>query len=234
MKYFFIFHKICDDEDTFETVSYSEFELFCSKAYEFNCRSTVSEIVLTFDDGLASDLTARKVAASHGLETIHFIVPSLINSDGYLSIENIKFLVSSGAKIGSHSYKHVNLNLLSSSDLTDDLNLSKAWFHQMLGFQPSDISLPYGKATRKVLKQVSRYYKNIYTSGIYNKEVNTTPRYGINKNNISSDLEFLIKDYNSSARKIRYFLKEIFIGVFGDSFYFSIRKVVSVLEKNNS
>ena len=74
MKYYFLFHKICDDDESFESISQIEFEHFCSAAAKFNKRCSVSEIIITFDDGFKSDLVEYKIARLYGLKTIHFIV----------------------------------------------------------------------------------------------------------------------------------------------------------------
>ena len=162
MRYFFIFHKICNYDKDFETISHGEFERFCEAASRFNQKCSSSEIILTFDDGFKSDVDAYKTAKTYGLQTLHFVVPNYVGKLDYMTVQDILNLVKIGAVIGSHSYSHSNLNLLSAADLENDLQLSQAWILKNLGYKTPYISVPYGKARKSVIKQISKYYEFIF------------------------------------------------------------------------
>ncbi|HYR95514.1 MAG TPA: polysaccharide deacetylase family protein, partial [Candidatus Binatus sp.] len=62
---------------------------------------------LTFDDGHASDYTeAFPVLAELGLRATFFVVPTLVDTPGHVTWQQLREMVAGGMEIGSHSLTH--------------------------------------------------------------------------------------------------------------------------------
>ena len=73
--------------------------------------------------------------------------------------ENIYKLFKEGTTIGSHTHSHCDLSKLDSKKLIFELKHSKEILSNIIGKEIIDLSIPYGKYSRKVLKNCQEFYK---------------------------------------------------------------------------
>lgn len=73
----------------------------------FDPQATV--VSLTFDDGNASQLSAIEVMDELDMEGTFFVNSSVLDTEGYLSLEQLDQMVVNGHEIGGHGVQHRNL-----------------------------------------------------------------------------------------------------------------------------
>lgn len=125
------------------------------------------EVVFTFDDGGVSFLSiVAPVLEANGLKGLFFISTKYLNSDGFLTKEQLIELDMRGHIIGSHSYSHPeNLKDLSFEKQTKEWTDSFDDLQSILGHPIKEVSIPngyYDKRTHSLFE--SKGIKNIYTS----------------------------------------------------------------------
>jgi peptidoglycan/xylan/chitin deacetylase (PgdA/CDA1 family) len=100
---------------------------------------------LTFDDGSASDYTkAFPILVELGLRATFFIVPSLVDTPGFVSWGQLREMVAAGMEIGSHSMTHPFLNQCSPDQIRHEYAESKRVLEDRLGRAVRSASLPRG------------------------------------------------------------------------------------------
>lgn len=105
-----------------------------------------NKAVITFDDGFNSlytvtslELTERKIPF------LCFIVTSLIDTDGYISTEQLKSLANNRfCTIGMHSDQHIFWRGRKSEDLIIDYIKCKSILTNIIGYEPQYYAFPYG------------------------------------------------------------------------------------------
>jgi peptidoglycan/xylan/chitin deacetylase (PgdA/CDA1 family) len=102
---------------------------------------------LTFDDGQASDYTeAFPVLCELGLRASFFVVPTLVDTPGHVSWQQLREMVAAGMEIGSHSLTHPFVDRLDRAGLEREFGESKAIIENRLGTAVRAASLPRGWA----------------------------------------------------------------------------------------
>jgi peptidoglycan/xylan/chitin deacetylase (PgdA/CDA1 family) len=100
---------------------------------------------LTFDDGSASDYTeAYPVLRELGMRATFFIVPTLVETPGYVTWAQLREMVAGGMEIGSHSMTHPFLHKLDADGVRREFGDSKDAIEQRLGSAVRTASLPRG------------------------------------------------------------------------------------------
>jgi peptidoglycan/xylan/chitin deacetylase (PgdA/CDA1 family) len=100
---------------------------------------------LTFDDGLASDYdVAFPVLRELGLRATFFVVPTLVDTPGYVTWAQLREMVAAGMEIGSHSLTHPFVDALSATELEREFGQSKHILQDRLGLPIHSASLPRG------------------------------------------------------------------------------------------
>lgn len=121
---------------------------------------------LWFDDGYVEDFTiVRGLLKKHGRVGILAIITGKIGDKGYLSIKQIKTMMSEGWKIASHSVTHRNFRELNLKEVEWELKTSKDWIKRNLGVEPIDFVAPYNSIARdqKEQKELAlKYYTFVY------------------------------------------------------------------------
>lgn len=106
---------------------------------------------LTFDDGCASDYTeAFPVLSELGLRATFFVVPTLVDTPGYVTWAQLREMVTAGMEIGSHSLTHPFLDQLRPAELEREFGESKAMIENRLGLAVRSASLPRGWPPREL------------------------------------------------------------------------------------
>ena len=100
---------------------------------------------LTFDDGLASDYhEAFPVLRELDLRATFFVVPGLVDTQGYVRWSELREMVAAGMEVGSHSLTHPFVDQLDVAGLRREFGESKAMIEDRLGMAVRSASLPRG------------------------------------------------------------------------------------------
>jgi peptidoglycan/xylan/chitin deacetylase (PgdA/CDA1 family) len=123
---------------------------------------------LTFDDGAASDYhVVFPILREHGLRATFFVVPTLVETNGYVTWAELREMVAAGMEIGSHSLTHPFVQALDTAALRREFGESKQMLEQRLGIAVRSASLPRGwapPALRPVLEECG--YRAFCTSRV--------------------------------------------------------------------
>lgn len=124
------------------------------------------KIVLTFDDGNASDASfALPELSKRGLTASFFLIASRVGKKGYLDIAMIKDLLDAGMKIGSQGMDHRDWRTLDPLALKTELVDARRKLEDLTQRPVSTVAIPFGSYDRHVLKQLmSEPWECIYTT----------------------------------------------------------------------
>jgi peptidoglycan/xylan/chitin deacetylase (PgdA/CDA1 family) len=113
-------------------------------------------VLLTFDDGGRSALTAAEMLDHYGWRGHFFVVTSLTGSRGFLDAAEIRELRRAGHLIGSHSHTHPNIfREQSPQRMVEEWRTSCDMIAQVLGEPCVAASVPGGDISRRVLESAS-------------------------------------------------------------------------------
>jgi len=113
-------------------------------------------LLLTFDDGGRSALTAAELLARHAWRGHFFVVTSLTGSRPFLDAAGIRALRSAGHLVGSHSHTHPNIfRAQSPARMVEEWRTSCDTIAQILGEPCVAASVPGGDISRRVLESAS-------------------------------------------------------------------------------
>ena len=123
-------------------------------------------VLLTFDDGGKSALTAAAELERRGWRGQFFIVTSLIGSRGFLDAAEIRALRHAGHLIGSHSHTHPNIfREQSVARMHEEWRTSADVLSQLLGEPCLAGSVPGGDISRTVLDSAAQVgLRHLFTS----------------------------------------------------------------------
>ena len=123
---------------------------------------------LTFDDGAASDYdVAYPILRELGLRATFFVVPTLVDTVGYVTWAQLREMVAAGMEVGSHSLTHPFVNTLDRAGLEREFGESKRILESRLGLAIRSASLPRGwepPGMRDVLRELG--YRVFCTSRV--------------------------------------------------------------------
>ena len=110
-------------------------------------------LLLTFDDGGKSALTAAALLAQRGWKGHFFIVTSLIGDRTFLDAAGIRALHAAGHVIGSHSHTHPNIfRDQAPSRMLEEWRVSADIMAQLTGAPCLTASVPGGDISARVLE----------------------------------------------------------------------------------
>lgn len=109
---------------------------------------------VTFDDGLGSDYEiAFPLLAEFGMRGVFFLNTTTIGQTGYLDWPRIAEMQRHGMSIQSHGLRHVDLTVLPTHSLNEELAESKHCLEDRLGVQVEFLAAPHGILNRRVVAQ---------------------------------------------------------------------------------
>lgn len=115
-------------------------------------RAVDSAVVLTFDDGRASDYeTAAPLLAKAGASAEFFVNTALIGQPGYLTWSQVAEMQRAGMSFQSHGHDHVVMLGLPPRLLDHQLRTSKHLLEDRLGRSVDFLAAPYGFLDRRVV-----------------------------------------------------------------------------------
>ena len=122
---------------------------------------------ITFDDGHASDFDlALPVLQAHGLQALFFVTGGWTGErSGYMGWNELRALQQAGQIIGAHGWTHTLLTHCDEKQLQRELLHTRLVLEDKLGCSVSTMSLPGGRANRRVLAACKDAgYTRVYTS----------------------------------------------------------------------
>ncbi len=124
------------------------------------------DVVITFDDGNASDLEqALPALQERGLTATFFVVAGRLGTPGFLDTAGVRALADAGMEIGCHGMRHRRWRGLDSSALHEELVEAKRVLELVVGCPVHAAACPYGSYDRRVLRAArASGYRRVYTS----------------------------------------------------------------------
>lgn len=122
---------------------------------------------VTFDDGHISDFElAAPRLQSRGMTARFFITTGWTGKkSGYMDWPELRTLHEAGHSIGAHGWTHKLLTHCSDNELQTELSMSRLTLEDKLGTSIATMSLPGGRANRRVLDACAEAgYVQVYTS----------------------------------------------------------------------
>ncbi len=106
---------------------------------------------VTLDDGDASAFGAVKMLTEVGIKPLLFVIPGWLNGRDIehvygraLTWAELRELMRCGAAIGSHSYTHRRMDVMSWQEAVKEAEQSKVQLEDLLGIGVSAFAFPYG------------------------------------------------------------------------------------------
>ena len=124
------------------------------------------QIVLTFDDGNASDLAiAAPLLARAGRVGHFFVLTGRLDRPLYLSREDVLALQAFGMHVGLHGRDHVVWAGLDEESLEQETSAARDQLAACLNRPVESVSIPFGRYNARVIRRLKACgFKTIYTS----------------------------------------------------------------------
>ena len=111
------------------------------------------EIRIGFDDGFRGVYENKEFFLTNHIPVTIFIPTSLVNSYGYLTMEEIIELERLGFNIQSHGVRHKDMTKMDITTLKDDLTTSKKFLETLLCKPIDEICFPMGYFSDQVIEE---------------------------------------------------------------------------------
>lgn len=122
-------------------------------------------VVITFDDGLSSDLIAAGELRRRGLRATFFVTWSRLGCAGFLSQRQVQELRRDGFSVGSHCLNHVRLAELAPRETHRQLAGSRERLEDLLGEPVDCVAFPFGSYNEQVIDSaIAAGYRSLMTS----------------------------------------------------------------------
>jgi peptidoglycan/xylan/chitin deacetylase (PgdA/CDA1 family) len=128
--------------------------------------SASSAVVLTFDDGRATDYeVVLPLLLAAGAHAEFFVNTATIGQTGYLTWSQVTEMCRAGMSFQSHAHDHVVLPGLPPRLLKNELHSSKRLLEDRLGAGVDFLAAPYGLVDRRVIETAHEVgYRAVCTS----------------------------------------------------------------------
>jgi peptidoglycan/xylan/chitin deacetylase (PgdA/CDA1 family) len=115
----------------------------CRFADDLGAEPRDGAVVLTFDDATADHRALGEALAERGVPAIFFVPAGLLGTPGHVEAAAIRELAARGHVIGSHGWSHRRLDRLAESDLSREIDGSRARLEDLTG-TPVTLFAPAG------------------------------------------------------------------------------------------
>lgn len=129
----------------------------------------VKTMVLTFDDGWASDWRlATPILQRFGWKAEFFVTAGWMGKPGFMTWDEVREAAAAGMSIQSHSLTHPDLGRLSVRDIRYELEASKGILEEQLGRPVEFFALPGGSGRQREIRRLARAagYRGVCTSDV--------------------------------------------------------------------
>ena len=110
-------------------------------------------VAVSFDDGEAAQLPAAEELAARGIPSSVYVTVGYLGTSGYLDDAALRDLAAvPGVEVGSHSVRHVHLDVLKPAELQVQLRSSRAALEDRIGREVRGFAYPHGAHDRRVLE----------------------------------------------------------------------------------
>jgi peptidoglycan/xylan/chitin deacetylase (PgdA/CDA1 family) len=170
-------------------------------------------VVITFDDGLRSQLSATSVLDKYGFKATYFINAGNLRDDPScpggncnnpesMTASELKGLVADGQDVESHLLFHDDATTLSASALDNELRTNQQMLRDITGQPVNELAWPFGAHNASTDAAAAKYYRTArtYNSDLTVATAHTTNRYGVPAMGIlSSDSAAKVEGYADYA-----------------------------------
>lgn len=133
----------------FTTISVSDLENYLENGKPIPRKS----VLITFDDGyLDNYLLAYPLLKEFNMKATIFVVPSLLNKNPYMTVDQVKELSENGIDIQSHTFSHKDLNSMSYDDQLNEFIKSKKSLEKLTSKKITAVAYPKGLFNDDTLK----------------------------------------------------------------------------------
>jgi peptidoglycan/xylan/chitin deacetylase (PgdA/CDA1 family) len=131
-----------------------------------DCAVGRKDVVITFDDGNASDLElALPALHDRGLTATFFVVAGRLGASRFLDEAGVRAVAAAGMEIGCHGMHHRHWRGLDEAALHEELVEAKAVLEETVEQQVTQAACPFGSYDRRVLRALRGYgYRHVFTS----------------------------------------------------------------------
>jgi peptidoglycan/xylan/chitin deacetylase (PgdA/CDA1 family) len=115
-------------------------------------------VSITFDGGLQSPYdNALPILHTYGYTATFYVNPPAIETDGFMTANELDALAGSGNEIGAHGYDNNDLTAINTTALDYQLREGRDYLRKA-GFTVNDVSTPYGRSDSQVQYYAQQYY----------------------------------------------------------------------------
>lgn len=125
------------------------------------------DVRLSFDDSNRSDVdVALPALLERRMTATFFVLAGRLDDPHHLGVEDLRRLVESGMRIGSHGLYHRDWRRCGDDELDDELLASRRILEAVLGRRVTQAAIPFGSYDRRVVNRARRAagYERLYTS----------------------------------------------------------------------
>ena len=190
-------------------------------------------IVLTFDDGRASDWRiAAPILQRVGWRAELFVIVDWIGRPGFMTWEEVHEAAAAGMGIQSHSLSHPDLDRISTAQLRAELEASKGILEQRLGRAVEFFALPGGTGRMSSVIRLARAagYRGLCTSRVGLNQLGTNPfslsRIPVARTTSRTTLEAWVQGRGLSSLVLRYTLSRFARRCLGSTLYHWVKEKI--------
>ena len=122
-------------------------------------------VSITFDDGWESSFkNGVPLLAKYGYAATFYLTPSALDTENFMTSQNVDALVAAGHEIASHGYQHLDFTTLAPEAVDDQLSHAAAYFHQVRKLDAIQFSTPFGTSDNEVTYAAEKYYSSLRTT----------------------------------------------------------------------
>jgi peptidoglycan/xylan/chitin deacetylase (PgdA/CDA1 family) len=115
-------------------------------------------ILITFDDGHVDNyINAFPIMQTYGLTGTIYIVANRLDSDGFLSVDQLNDMINATWEVGSHSMTHADLVTLQPEELRVEILDSRLLLEDRLGVEVRSFAFPYGSFNEEIIGKIQNY-----------------------------------------------------------------------------
>jgi peptidoglycan/xylan/chitin deacetylase (PgdA/CDA1 family) len=113
------------------------------------------DVLLTFDDGNASDVDiALPRLIERGLHGEFFVLAGLLGEPGRLDADGVRQLVDAGMSIGSHGWAHRDWRRIDAEQAHEEMVDARRVLVELSGQAVAAVAIPFGSYDRHVLNRL--------------------------------------------------------------------------------